>query len=296
MDHTEVRHQLERVVDAFDTTITERGWGQPPLLLRLEASRSGCGDLELGMRALDRHPAAELLGFSAPLSWRAVGVSAEGWATPFSDFAPQGYRTKPTSASPRSRVRTLVLLDCGGELVGRARWEDGRQLAEPPNEGLVVDCLRRTLGRPTPPPTATTAVLFATMWLENVLAESRQGAGQLSWSDALSLHPAMQLLARERHGAQVDDVEEAVRALGKVCDWSLVRQQVIHGWKADLPPSLAAWMDTGMVSRWLLDRGPDPNELFNQLSERCPTSVLQQIHRFLLDVRVIRSAGEPDVA
>jgi hypothetical protein len=296
VDHTEVRRQLERALDAFDATVTERGWDQPPLLLRLEASRSGCGKLELGMRALDRHPATELLGFSAPLSWRAVGVSAEGWATSFPDLAPQGHRGKPTSASPRSRVRTLVLLGCGGELVGRARCEDGRQLAEPPTEGLVVDCLRRALGRPTPPPTATTNVLFASMWLENVLAPSHRWPNQLTWRETVALHPALRLLAREGRGAKVDDVEEAVGALGKVCDWSMVRQQVIHDWKAGLDPSLAAWMDTGMVSRWLLDRRPGVDELFNQLANICPTSMLQRIHRFLLDLRVIRSAEESDVA
>lgn len=300
MDHTEAL-QLERAFDAFDAITTERGWGQPPLLLRIQDGLDPDGGAELGVGELDGHPAEALLGFTAPMAWTAMGVSAEGWATSCADV-PHGYRAEAPAGTTRERVRTLVLLSHWGDPVGRTRWEDGRSLDEPPTEGFVVDCLRRALGRPTPPPTATTTTLFATMWLENVLARSRQGGRRLSWDQAAALHPAVQLMGGERRevGHEPVDVTGPALALGKVCDWSMVRQQAIRGWKAGLDAPLAVWMDTGMLSRWLLDRRPLVEELIDQLGGTCSPSVLRRIRQSLaaqeVDGGAAQGPGEPDVA
>ncbi len=285
MDHTNVRRQLERVVDAFDAVITERGWAQPPLLLRIEGKLGPDGSFDLGVRELDGHPAEVLLGFSAPLAWTAIGVSTEGWATPYGEH-PRDDGAEVGAGSSGVRVRVLILLSRGGDRLGRICWEDGRCLPEAPGEGLVVDCLRRALGRPTPPPTATTDLLFATMWLENVLARSREARQPLTWGQAAALHPAMQVMAADAPALQHDDVVGPMRALAKVCDWSIVRQQVMRGWQAGLEPFLAEWMDAGMVSRWLLDRRPGIEELLGELARVCAPPVLRQIRPSLIGLGI----------
>lgn len=284
MNHTDGRRQLQRAVDAFDVVITERGWTQPPLLLRIEGDLGPDGGFDLSVRQLDRHPAEVLLGFSAPLTWTAIGVSTEGWVSPGEHARDDGAEVWARSSGVR--VRVLVLLSRGGDRAGRICWEDGRCLPEPPGEGLVVDCLRRALGRPTPPPTATTNLLFGTMWLENVLVESREVRQPLTWSQAAALHPAMQLMAADAPAVRPDDVVGPMRALAKVCDWSMVRQQAMRGWTAGLEPSLAEWMDPGMVSRWLLDRRPGIEELLDELAGVCSPSVLRRIVQSLTTQRV----------
>lgn len=301
MDPTQERAPLERVADAFDAITTERGWGQPPLLLRVEGDLdTGC-DLDLGVKELDGHPAQALLGFSAPMAWTALGVSAEGWATPCADV-PHGYRAEaPAGASTRERVRSLVLLGHRGDPVGWLHWKDGRRHAEPPTEGLLVDCLRRALGRPTPPPAASTDVLFATMWLENLLERSRpqrkrHGGRSLEWEEAAALHPAVQMLAATGQGALDDDLVDTARALGRVCDWAMVRHQAIRGWKAGLDASLAVWMDAGMVSRWLLDCRPGLTELLGHLESTCSRSLARQVRQTLVGFGVDHPAAASPAA
>lgn len=316
MPQTEDHLLLERVADVLDTVTSERGWGQPPLLLRLQGGLDLDGRADLGLRELDGHPAQSLLGFSAPLSWTALGVSAEGWATPCTE-GPHGYRVEAAPGAARTRVRSLVLLGHRGEAVGRLRWEDGRCLTEAPTEGLVIDCLRRALGRRTPPPATSTDVLFATMWLENVLAppncgaptslndaETPQSSRRLTWRQACVLHPAVQLLAQgpaqDGRTHSGEDVVAMARSLGRVCGWTMVRQQVMQGWKAGLDPKLATWMDAGMVSRWLLDRRPGLDDLLEHLAGACSPSVLRRVRQSLvalgIDIASDEQAEHPDVA
>jgi hypothetical protein len=45
-----------------------------------------------------------------------------------------------------------------------------------------------------------------------------------------------------------------VRALGRVCGWDQIREQIAAGRYPDigLEAALAGWMDEGMTARWLL--------------------------------------------
>ncbi|MGI9119265.1 MAG: hypothetical protein ACR2G7_03940 [Acidimicrobiales bacterium] len=206
-----------------------------------------------------------------------------------------------------------MLLCHWGDPVGRVRWQDGRCLSEPPAEGFLVDCLRRALVRPTPPPAASTTRLFATIWLENVVRQSRRGSRHLGWKAVVALHPAVQLLARngqpaggsfpfwpQNRGefvsllgperAEDDDLVATARALGNVCDWSMVRRQVIRGWKAGLDAPLAVWMDTGMLSRWLLDSREDVDDLMDQLAATCSASVLHRIRQTFTALGLVGAA------
>lgn len=277
-----LHEQLERAADAFDDLTTARGWGERPLLLRMERGLDPEG-AALGVKELDDHPAQALLGLSAPIAWTAIGVSAEGWATPCTD-TDHGYRADaPPQAGQmqaRARVRTLVLVDRDGQAAGRLRWEDGRVVTEAPAEGLIVDCLRRAMGRRTSPPTETTATLFTTIWLGNVVAAARRRHRQVGWPGVVGLHPAVQVLTRTGPKVKPGELVDAANALARLCDWTMVRHQVIAGWQpCDIDRRVAVWMDTGMLSRWLLERWPTIDELLEALEVACPPVVLQRIRR-----------------
>jgi hypothetical protein len=162
--HQDGRARAARAADAFDALIDERGWGQGPLLLRVEATLDPDAGAELEIKRLDVHPAQALLGFSAPLAWAAIGVSAEGWARPCTDTHHRYRLDVPTGSeeSPK-QVRSLVLLDRDGNAASRLRGEDGLVVTEAPEETLILDCLLRAMGPRTAPPAAATATLFNTI-------------------------------------------------------------------------------------------------------------------------------------
>lgn len=273
---------LQRAADAFNALVDERGWGQAPLLLRVERGLDPDAGAELAVEELDGHPAHALLGFSAPIAWSAIGVSAEGWATPCAS-GDHGYRADTLDDARRERVRSLVLLDRDGLVAGRLRRPDGRVVSEAPEEGMIVDCLRRALGRRTSPPVESTTTLFAVLWLEDVLAASRRTHRPLTdWSQVVALHPAVPVLAGAGAVVGSGELVEAARALGRACDWTMVRQQLITGWRrGEIEARAAVWMDTGMISRWLLDRRPSVDELVDSLGASCPPAMLQRIRRAL---------------
>lgn len=159
--------------------------------MRLEHGLDPEAGAELGVKELDAHPGQALLGFSAPIAWTAIGVSAEGWPCE----------------------------------------ENGRAVSEAPAEGLIVDCLRRALGRRTSPPAASTATLFATCWLENVVAQARDTGRQVGWTATVVLHPAAPVLARSGQVVKPGDLVEAATTFARLCVWTMVRHQVIAGWR-----------------------------------------------------------------
>lgn len=272
---------LQRAADAFDALVNERGWGEAPLLLRITRGLDPDAGAELAVEELDGHPAQALLGFSAPIAWSAVGVSAEGWATPCAT-TDHGYRADTSDDARRDRVRSLVLLDRDGLVAGRLRRPDGRVAREAPEDGMIVDCLRRAMGRRTSPPVVSTTTLFATLWLESVLAEAERMHSPLSWLQVVALHPAVQVRARTGEAVSPGELVGAARGLGRARDWTMVRQQLITGWRpSEIEARVAVWMDIGMISRWLLDRRPTTDELVDALGAHCPPGVLARIRRAL---------------
>lgn len=140
------QHPLfERAVELFDAIAEDLGWGCPALLFGIGRSDEAATEVEIAVREIDGHPAESLQGFSAPANWTAIGVCAEGWAYPSPGI---GHSDRPGApAGPgRERVRSLVLLGREGQVAARLRWQDGRVAKEAPAEGLMMDCLRRSLG------------------------------------------------------------------------------------------------------------------------------------------------------
>jgi hypothetical protein len=282
---TDQHAQLDRAVQAFDLIHTERGWGGPSALLRIRGGLDPEAGAELAVRPLDGHPARTLLGFSAPIGWTAIGLSTEGWVGHY-EGKPTGYTTKAAAGDARQRVRVIHLLDRDGTSAGRLHWQDGRVLDEPPGEGLVVDCLRRAMGLCTPPPTDATDLLFATLWLEAIVAVGRRGSRTMTWHQAVGLHPAMQLVEEDGQGPGSNNLVMTARALGRACDWTRVRDLAIRGWKVGVEASLAVWMDTGMLSRWLLDQRPPVNDLIAGVRRRCTPATMRRITEALTELGV----------
>lgn len=280
---------LARAAEAFDLITTERGWGGPPLLLRTTGGVDPAEGAELAVRPLDGHPADTLLGFSAPMGWTAIGLSSEGRAGRYQG-EPAGYSAVVAPGATPQRARVIVLVDRDATLAGCLRWQDGGLIAEPPAEGLVPDCLRRALGLPTPPPTDTTDTLFAALWLEAIVAGGRRGCRTMTWRQAAELHPAVQVLAQAGQSAQSNLVETA-QAFGRVCDWTMVRHQLIRGWKLGVEPSVAVWMDTGMLSRWVLQQFAPVAELLPRARRRCSPAAFRRVVQALDDVGVPTGAS-----
>jgi hypothetical protein len=289
--HTNQRVQLDHALEAFDLIVTERGWGEGALLLRTRGGIDPHAGAELAVRPLDGHPAQALLGFSAPIGWTSVGVSAEGWAG-YYEGRPTSYTATAVTGDVRQRVRAIHLLDRDGTSAGRLHWQDGRVHDEAPSEGLVVDCLRRALGLRTPPPVVSTDELFATLWLEAIVSSGRRGSRAMTWHQAVSLHPAVRLLEEDGQAPGRGDLVVAARALGRVCNWTRVRDQAIRGWSVGVDASLAVWMDSGMLSRWLLDQRPPLAELTSRVRRRCTPATMLRITETLVELGVTTDRGE----
>jgi hypothetical protein len=265
------------LVEVLDRVGEEDGWDGPGVLLRTDAETVDVLPLAGG------HPREVLLGYRLDPEWRALGVLTFGWAAPLGG-------TRPSSHPERLRSRTAIAVGRSGDLRARCHLADGRQLDEVP-EGWLIDCLLRAIDRPTAPASTGTEVLFATHWLGHMAAEARRSGG-LSWEEAVSLHPAMHLLAQDGRPVGADSLVAAAAALSKVCGWSEVRRQCIEkAWLADqVSPALAAWMDTGMLSRWVLERTRSIDELLQQLSGLLTPAVARRVRRSLRELGV-GSAG-----
>ncbi len=121
--------------------------------------------------------------------------------------------------------------------------------------GRVPDIMRRCFGLPTPgPEESTDGILFARLWLGNVLDAGEQAAAPLTWSTVFRLHPAVQAAAEGGLTIAPDEVVRALRIAGEIWSWSCLTEMAAEpGWLSDLlPEGAGGWMDEGILSRWLL--------------------------------------------
>jgi hypothetical protein len=234
---------LHQLVAALDQA---RPMTAPPVWIRI------CGPVARPDKIEEEVGFDRLVGFVAPKRCSAVGVVAGGWATTTADA--DRIVSGGSRSSPRERVRSTVVVQRDGSSFGRLRWASGRVVDEAPTYGRMFDCLRRAVGLATEPPAVGTDILFASMWLLAITEAADRPASALTWLDVAALHPVSQILEDEVpdwSGGLVD----AARALAVACPWSEVRRLIAEGAWAESPvrPSAAAWMDDGMLCRWLLD-------------------------------------------
>jgi hypothetical protein len=141
----------------------------------------------------------------------------------------------------------------------RMQLPDGSFYDAVPEEGFMLDMLRRSLGLPTPPPPISPAPLDLMAWFASIQIAGLISGDPLSWDAALRLHNAV----CDRPVADVEEAEALVRAPTPIEDWESLRLFVASGFDADGTPSpeLAAWMDAGMFGRWMLRELPSIEDM-----------------------------------
>ncbi|MCX6505839.1 MAG: hypothetical protein NTU96_02015 [Actinobacteria bacterium] len=133
-----------------------------------------------------------------------------------------------------------------------------------PQHGRVPDACRRILGLATAPPTHSMTDFVIAAWLEVISRVALQHPG-ITWSDIVALHPACNSIDE---AATPTAIAQATQALGHSLDWERFRRVItaVGGFPfGDSGKKTAAWMDTGMFSRWAMDSLPSRSDAFDLL-------------------------------
>ncbi len=247
---------LEDLLGTVDEAVPPDGG---PVWVRVDSYRHD--ELSVGLR----DDVDCLLGWRAPSSCVAVGVISGGWAQQFAP-APGGTPRARCHGSPL-RVRIGFLMDREGRTVGRTGFDDGRRLDKPPTSGRLVDALQRCLGLATEAPTTSAAPFLDALWLSEVICAAHDRRRLLRWSEVVALHPAMRVVAQAGEYLGSQHFAIVKRVANQAWTWEELRHQAAGGgWLEELiRPELAAWMDEGIFSRWLLDVVRPATELVTQL-------------------------------
>lgn len=215
---------LTGLVAEIDDLCESRGWGSPPQLIGVIATRDG---LEVGWHELDQFPIPLLLGFTAPDEWLAVGVALEDDGPP--------------------PARSIAVVSRDGPMVTAMRTDAGL-FAMPEPLGPLADTLRRAMRLPTAPAEESMAA-YAAALLTGTLVEigGRARGRRLGMSTVLAMvEVANKLVVTGDWGM--------LRA--RIADGS------VGG--TNLWPEWAAWMDDGMAARWLTDGITPHDELLER--------------------------------
>jgi hypothetical protein len=238
-------------------------------------------------------PLNELVGWTAPPDCDAIGILAAGSSVRAVPLPRQGAAVTPDASAAGSPaddspigpggadrgirdvlegdgsppVRLIAAVDRFGRSASRLTVGDVVS-CEPPGGGRMLDTLLRCLGRPTPPPAEDTAGLLSVLWFSAIIEHGGSRPQPLTWTETVRLHPASQLLlasgAHFSHRELAATADAAVRTL----TWEILKDAAV--WRDTLgdlcPGPLAAWMDAGMYSRWVLGQLPD-------LESLCPLMV-----------------------
>lgn len=289
--------RLDRFVTVLDAAVASGGWHQPHRLVSIEPTDDDLGaDVAFHVLEEGQHPLDLLLGFDAPASWSALGVVCFGWAAPAVGLDADRHTSdvRPSRHPERCRVRVVTLVDRAGREWATATMEDGTVVDEP-GAGTVTDALRRCLKLPTAPPPVGTAELFAALWLGDLAATGRSQ----SWAEVALRHPAMQLLGRDGHRPQPEELIGAGRALHRALTWERLRSRAATGRLdagVELDPAVAAWMDDGMFARWVLGGLPPLPVLLSGCAGVLSPPVVRRVRRALRGWDLDPPLAEPRVA
>lgn len=250
---------LRAVIDRLDRVLAPLGWHEGPIGVGVAPA----GDLELAVPPVDADdPVGAFVGRDADPTWTAFGIVATGRVH---DLAEDGGRVYGRHRTVEQRARMGHFVDRSGTAVSYLHLEgEAERRSEEASVGRVDDVCRRALGLPTPPPTVTVDVLWATWWLEDLLGAAGEG-GVATWADAAACHLATRRAAQPLVGDLGPEpapaaLAAAARRLAAEWSWDDLRRLVAAGRATLLPqvaPDAAAWMDAGMFSRWaLMDEAP----------------------------------------
>jgi hypothetical protein len=263
---------LRELVHDLDS---QSGWDDPPRWVQVYPDQ-----------IIDNDNLERLIGFTAPDNCSAVALVAGGWG-----WSMDGPRAE--AKKHRQRVRTTCAVSADGEVAGRVRWADGRQVDETPGSGRALDTLRRCFQLPTDPPEVSPGHYFAIQWLDSVCGAAARSHGKLTWPKAAALHPIVRAVEESGHHIPAEHLIALMRAGEKAWTWTEIRQQAIqkpHWLGRGLPPNAARWMDEGMLSRWLLGIFEPLDEMLVELDRLVPDGVARRIRRTLRTLDVLPAA------
>lgn len=215
------------------------------------------------IRVDPRGTLAGLFGVVGPPAWEAVAVCVGG-------------RTDADDHGDATDVDIRALLTRSGELcvridddgLGDGGPSTGEVVYPSPSgaapSGLLVDCLHRILDLPCPgdPPEPIDVALGT--WSQAMLVRLFD-RGDLSWADAVDLHPG-EPCGRGSAMPSVETLVEATFRSTEDWDWARVHRRARHGSiTAALTADEASWMDTTMYARWVVSHLADPIEVADLL-------------------------------
>lgn len=234
-DEPDLAHHLLDAVGGTAAAV-----GRPVWVMVLDAPRDR---LQLAVADAGFDP----LGWSAPPPCRALAMVATGRVRPLEEAV-------ELPASLASGVPGGVRMACVVSRTGRMGWHmilpDGSAFDEMPESGRVLDVMLRCLDLPTPPPADPADTIVAYGWLAALL-DADPPQRPLGWSRVLDFHPA--LSGCDQH-LDAPLKEAVIEMETGTASWEDARQAVADGYGGESmpPPELAAWMDEGMFSRWIL--------------------------------------------
>lgn len=294
---------LDQFADLLIQAVTaDDSFEQRTMLVHLR-KRDGVEDnFDLGFKDIDgRHVAQEIVGFTAPSEWWALGGITGGWAAPMDDGAEhesaRGRTTNRPSAHPDAvRIVSVFLLDRTGHMAARVRFADGRSIDEPPSVGFTVDAFHRAMGLPTAPPAVPVAELYLSMWLSFVASAGdqaqRDGRKGIGWAQAVKLHPGLPDARRSAKRLQTAGGFVAALAEPAAVSWSDLRRWAGRGSLGPLvSPSLARWMDEGMLCRWLLGEMAPLADLVDRACARVVPDAAAKL-REAVDLLLLRAQSD----
>lgn len=195
--------------------------------------------------------AAGLFTLSAPSDSLVVGVSFVG---------------RPSSGEP---TRIDVALTAAGSVRSQIHRDGDVTAVEGSAGGVVVDALHRMLGLPAPGPRPPLTALVAGVWLHQILAPTVQNRAptwaEVAWAavDPLAhLGRSASVPVPGDLTSRIPPSEEAIAAemqeLADGASWEDLRRAASIGRMRapQLDPGEAAWMDTTMFARWMVDSFP----------------------------------------
>lgn len=224
-----------------------------------------------------------LLGYVVERDWSSVATVATGRFRRLDPSAELPARLIP---GLQGGLRMACVLSRDGGIGWNLELPDGTRWDQVPEEGFVLDVLRRSLQLPTPPPTTTAAEMHLIGWFTVAVGLASERRTRLSWDDLVDIHRTG---CGFPDGAEWDQ-NQFFEILKASPPWDEVRVRLAEfeeqagpdlGSAALPPPELARWMDAGMFSRWMTREMPTLEELMRDLRTRLHSAAYRHVCRLV---------------